>query len=449
MFKRKKYVDEKKYVEVNELISIMRKVFNGECSLEEVDFQAEELNVFFRELLEKEDKKKKDTLIDINSSLEMITKMDRLREVITNACRQNEEANSIYAYSEELTKSILDIEELIVNVEEMIIESKNISNQERNKTREVIEFVRESCENIYGLRDQILKVQGHTKHITTILNMVREISDQTKLLALNATIEAARAGENGKGFNVVANEVKKLSDNTQTALAEVEGSIQELQQSVCTSLESITVTSKQLDEGIQLIEETEKAMDLMVETVENVNSSICGVTDKTKEQASSMETLMKSLEEIVLGIEQIEKGSRHTAEDIYNLSNKMQKTRGDLYNEVKVLGKEDKLDVFKVDHLVWKWKVYNMLLGLEEININQAADYKGCRLGKWYYDETNELRQNIGFKKIEQFHIKLHKLATQAIEYHNKGDRMSAEEALLEMEETSHEIIKLLDGLKN
>lgn len=449
MFKRKKTMEnEKKYIEVNELMSMMKKAFDEECPLEEIDFQVEELNVFFRERLEKEREKKRDVLIDINSSLEVITKMDRLRDVIMNVFKQHEESNSIYAYSEELTKSILDIEDLMLEVEKMIVESKNISNQEGAKTREVIEFVRESCGNIYELRDQIFKVQEHTKHITNILNMVRAISDQTKLLALNATIEAARAGENGRGFHVVANEVKKLSDNTQDALLEVEESIQELEQSVCTSLESITTTTEQLDKGIELMEETEKAIDLMTETAENVNSSVHRVTDKTKEQASSMETLMKSLEEIVVGIEQIERDSRHTAEDIYNLSNQIQVTRGDLYSQVKVLEKEDKLDIFKVDHLVWKWRVYNMLLGFEEVQINQAANYTECRLGKWYYDETNELRNNTGFKQIEEPHKKLHKLATQAIEYHNKGDKANAEKSLIEMEGTSREIIKLLDSFK-
>ena len=183
----------------------------------------------------------------------------------------------------------------------------------------------------------MLEVQEQTEHITRLLNMVKQISDQTKLLALNATIEAARAGENGKGFNVVAKEVKQLSDNTQDVLVEVEGSIKQLHQSVFTSLENITTITKQLDQGVELVEDAGKAIDFIDTTIESVKDSITGVTDNTQEQTSAMGVLMQNLHQIVKGIAEIEKDSRGTAEDIYKLSNKVQSVRMRLSNEVKEL----------------------------------------------------------------------------------------------------------------
>lgn len=440
--------ESKRYIEVDELVSTIEKVLNGEKSLEQVDFQNEKLNTMIRRLLEKQNEDKKNFLMEINSVVKSIIKMDKVREIMMNVSKQNEVTNEIYDYSKELTSSISDTEKLVLKVDEMVIDSKDISEQGRIKIRETIEFVRKSYEHIYEFKNQMIKVEEHTAHITNLLNMVREISDQTKLLALNATIEAARAGENGRGFNVVANEVKKLSDNTQNALLQVEGSIKELQDSVSTSLESIITTTGQLDQGVQLVGDAEKAIDLIDETIEGVKQSIQGVTHNTQEQTNSMATLMNHLEDIVVGIKDIERDSRSTAEDIYRLSSQTQGIRGRLSNQVEGIKEGDYIELFKVDHLLWKWKIYNMLLGFEKVDAKQAGDYKNCKLGKWYYSQSGSLNQNTYFKQIEEPHQKIHNLAKQATEYYRNQDIKNVENILVEMENVSTEIIQLLDRLK-
>jgi len=451
MFKNIKYIgkdENKKYIEIDELVSTIEEVLNGEKSVEAVDFGVEKLNKTIKALLKKEDKEKNNFLTEINSTLGSITKLDKLREVIMNVSKQNEASNEIYAYSEELTSSISDIKELTLRVEEIISESKDISSKGHIKIKDTIEFVRNSCEHIYEFKNQMIKVQEHTQHITSLLNMVKEISSQTKLLALNATIEAARAGEHGKGFNVVANEVKKLSDSSQSALSKVEESINELQESVATSMGSIIATTDQLDQGMKLVGDAENAIDLIDQAIQSINDSIQGVTTNTQEQTSAMETLMHNLEQIVVGIGEIERDSRYTAEDIYKLSNQIQVARENAYSSVNEIGDKEKIDIFKVDHLLWKWKIYNMLLGFEKVDKNHAEAYRACKLGKWYYNQGAHLTGNSYFKQLETPHKKIHELAKKAVEYYEKQDIRSAEKMFMEMETVSKEIIQLLDYLK-
>ena len=245
---------DKKYIEVNKLVSTIEQVLNQEVSIDELDFEDVKLNEVMKQLLTKQASEKKDFLLEINNTVESVIKMDRLREVIINLARQNQMTQGIYAHGEELKSAITDIDKLVLQAENKVLESKKISNESHVKIKDTIAFVKHSCGQVYGFRDKMFEVQEQTEHITRLLNMVKQISDQTKLLALNATIEAARAGENGKGFNVVAKEVKQLSDNTQDVLVEVEGSIKQLHQSVFTSLENITTITKQLDQGVELVE---------------------------------------------------------------------------------------------------------------------------------------------------------------------------------------------------
>ncbi len=451
MFFNKKRINtniNQNYINVDELIFTLEEILSGQKSYKELDLKNERLNTVLTSLLKQKEQSDIDVLLEVNSTLASIIQMNRLRKVIINLSKQNKMTHGIYTYSKELTSSISDIEKLVLEVQNMVVNSKNYSTQSHTKIEDTIKSVRHSYEQVYEFKDQMLKIQSHTQNITALVGMIKQIADQTKLLALNASIEAARAGENGKGFNVVANEVKQLSDNTQHVLLQVEESIHELCNNVFTSLDAVTSITNNLDEGVALVDETKKAIHLIDEALESVQNSISGVTDNTQEQTIAMSTLLDNLGEVVQGITEIERDSICTAQDIYALSNKVQQTRVALSNVVKEIPLEDQVDLFKIDHLLWKWRIYNMLLGFEKVDPKQAEDYHSCKLGKWYYSETSIMSQNTYFKQIEKPHQTLHQLAKQATDYYLNQDLENSEKALLQMENTSQQIIQLLDKLK-
>lgn len=435
-------------ISIDELNVLLEQILNGEQSIEDVDFKDEKLNILLKTLLKQQSNTKRTVLLNMNSTLANITKLNKLKAIISNINHQNIMTNKIYNFSEDLSSSISDIERLVIDVEKKVIEGQEISSEGHLKIQNTINSVRQSCEQVYDFKNQMFEVQKHTEHITNLLNMIHQIADQTKLLALNATIEAARAGENGKGFNVVAHEVKQLSDTTQNVLSQVENSIQKLSQSVSYSLDSISSITNNLDQDVVLVEEAGNSITLISKTITQIKDSVNGVTNNTQIQSASMNTLTQSLSDIIKGIQTIEKETYYTAEHLYALSKDMQSQRIALSNATSGLDIKDQIELFKVDHLLWKWRIYNMLLGFENVDPKQAQDYHNCKLGQWYYASNDSLMHNPYFKQIEQPHLRLHKLAQQATLYYQQNDPLNSEKMLFEMEDASQEILHLLDQLK-
>lgn len=109
----------------------------------------------------------------------------------------------------------------------------------------------------------------------------------------------------------------------------------------------------------------------------------------------------------------------------------------------------DMIDIYKTDHMLWKWKVYNMLLGNEKIDINVVSDYKQCRLGKWYYGiDCDKFRNNKKFIELEEPHIELHKAAKDAALAYEKNDITASEQSLETMDMCSKKVFAILDELK-
>jgi methyl-accepting chemotaxis protein len=435
-----------KYIEVDALVNSLEAIFKGEKTIEELDCPDDRLLEILVTLCTSFKKNQREYLMTLNNILESVTTLDKLRDNLKKVTYQNDRVHNIYAYSQELTSAIADINNTIGSIDEVVMGSKANSDKGHQKVKETIGFVKKSCNDLHTFKDQMNKVQEHTKYITSVLNLVKDISDQTKLLALNATIEAARAGENGKGFNVVANEVKKLSDNTQNALLDVEKSIEGLEESVQSCFNSVTSITEQLDEGMGLVQDTEMTIDVMANAIENINQAMQGVTENTKEQSNAMTTLMNDLEEMVRDMMEIESDTRLTAEDIYKISNKIQDTRNKVYQSTYKMENKDRIATFKVDHLLWKWRVYNMLLGFEKVDSKQAEDYHGCRLGKWYYDEIR-VKHDALLEKLEAPHKRVHELAKEAVEYYKAGEIRKAEEMLEKMDVASKEIVSFLTQL--
>ena len=162
------------------------------------------------------------------------------------------------------------------------------ANKQANSLQESAAAVEQMSSSMHSVNDRVGEVIKQSEDIKNVITIIRDIADQTNLLALNAAIEAARAGEHGRGFAVVADEVRNLAERTQKSLGEIEANANILVQSINEMSESI----KEQTDGINMINQSVTQIDTL--TQQNV-----GVVNKTYQVTAEVDEMAKGIIEEV------------------------------------------------------------------------------------------------------------------------------------------------------
>ena len=178
---------------------------------------------------------------------------------------------------------------------------------------EVAKSTRETAEKIQALGKSSDRI-GH------IVGVIDDIADQTNLLALNAAIEAARAGEQGRGFAVVADEVRKLAERTTTATKEIAEMIETIQEETRTAVVAMNSGTVKVDEGVNSAREAGEALQKIINSAQNVQDMISQIATAATEQASATVQVKANMEQIAGLVKKSTDGAQNSAQACGDLS---------------------------------------------------------------------------------------------------------------------------------
>lgn len=240
--------------------------------------------------------------------------MSASNEVADRARKQSDVASSMAASVEEMAVSIDQVRDNAEEAHGISQEAGAISEEGAEVIHSAATEMRKISEAVQASSTIVEDLGYQSDKITSIVNTIKEIADQTNLLALNAAIEAARAGEQGRGFAVVADEVRKLAERTTLSTAEIAGMVSTIQNGTRSAVSSMQAGVTQVSHGVELANQAGDSINRIREGAERVTHVVNGISDSIREQSTASNEIARQLETIAQMSEESAVAVTHTAD---------------------------------------------------------------------------------------------------------------------------------------
>ena len=289
----------------------------------------------------------------------------------------------------EIQRSQLAIANMMKDEKRNAVEASQVSHANQVAIETIAGNMGTMSDDTRHMSGKVEALSERASQIGGIVQLIKEVADQTNLLALNAAIEAARAGEQGRGFAVVADEVRKLAERTTKATAEI----------------STLVTNIQEETRV-----TKDQMELWTQKTQGYSA----------EGQDATRGMLKLLE----------------------LSQHMEGT-------ISASALRSFVEVAKIDHLVYKFEIYKVFMCLSDKQAGDFADHQHCRLGKWYNEgEGRDCYSRLdGYREVEEPHKRFHDSGLQAVRHFRTGNFLDGFGAISAMESASMAVLAALERI--
>ena len=365
---------------------------------------------------------------------------------IKNSALKNRELNgSIGQVEKEMISAITNIAQNTSTISVKAKETVEITSRGMDLMSNAKNFSESMRTEISSLNTKISSLNESAQQIGQIIGVIGEISDQTNLLALNAAIEAARAGEAGRGFAVVADEVRKLAEKTMKSTSEIVDTVRGMRESINeVSILAGRVTDV-LSEQRVAIEDSHKSFGDITSSVKELDSSINEILVATEEQNSVSQQISESI-----GIINEESGEIFDrVQSLRENLSAMMSVLGELetkYVKIKYRNTNAVFIAAKVAHLAFMRKVLTAYSTGEAVSL---PDHTKCNFGLFFYGDGMETyKSDPDYMAIERPHKTVHELGHRIMNsLASKITDGRAQDDMQRLEDTVSELLSLLDRL--
>ncbi len=241
-------------------------------------------------------------------------------EEVARAAEQQSDATSAMAAAiEELTVSSNHISDSARDTSQDSVAAVELSGQGSARVDQASQAIQQISKTVSDASSRIHALEERAKQVSSIANVIKDIAGQTNLLALNAAIEAARAGEQGRGFAVVADEVRKLAERTSLATTEIEQMIVGIQGDTVGAVEAMNAALPEVQQGVALASSASDSLRAIEDGARRTLERIGEVADATKEQSTASTSIAQRVEQIANMVEETTQTIRGTASTAHQL----------------------------------------------------------------------------------------------------------------------------------
>lgn len=261
--------------------------------------------------------------------------------IAAGAQEQSSQSDDVASAVEEMSRTITENAMSAQRTAEMAQNNRNVASEGGAVVSQTLQKMRDIATVVESSASKIGKLGDSSQKINEIISVIDDIADQTNLLALNAAIEAARAGEQGRGFAVVADEVRKLAERTTNATKEISDMITGIQDETLSAVDAMNVGNSEVKEGIDLADRAGVALKEIVESSESVLTMINQIAAANEEQSSTAEEISKN----VIAISEVSGDTAKRIEEIAQSADSLQ----NITTNLEVVMNKFKIEVIETD----------------------------------------------------------------------------------------------------